>query len=95
VSFTAQRDAFARVPARVVTNHQNYEDFMPGKRGLPRCTAITTKGQRCRASAVRDGKCECHHPDTAAAFHQRNREATRAYWRTRRMLEEFAATASA
>ena len=64
---------------------------MPGTRGLPRCTAATAKGQRCRASAVRHQLCACHHPEMASAWKERNRVALRAYWAARRIAEQFVA----
>ena len=64
---------------------------MAGKRGLPRCAATTLKGERCKAGAVKDQFCECHHPQLAPAWHQRNREATRAYWQRYRAAREFVA----
>jgi hypothetical protein len=68
---------------------------MPGKKGLPRCKATTMKNVQCKASAVKDGLCPCHHPDLATAWKERNRVALRAYWQTKRVLEALAATASA
>ena len=68
---------------------------MPGKRGLPRCSATTMKMERCKACAVKDGLCPCHHPQLASEWKERNRVALRAYWQTKRMLEAFAETAGA
>ena len=70
---------------------------MPGKRGLPQCTAVTVKRakQRCRARAIQDGLCPIHHPQLSAAWHDRQRAATKRYWQTKRMLEAFAETAGA
>jgi hypothetical protein len=64
---------------------------MPGKRGLPQCKATTMRGEQCRARAVKDGLCQCHHSDMASAWKERNRVALRAYWAARRIAEEFVA----
>ena len=64
---------------------------MPGKKGLPRCTATTLKMERCKASAVKDGLCPAHHPDLASEWKERNRVALRAYWAARRIAEQFVA----
>ena len=64
---------------------------MPGKKGLPRCTATTLKMERCKATAVKDGLCPAHHPDLASEWKERNRVALRAYWATRRIAEQFVA----
>jgi hypothetical protein len=63
---------------------------MPGKRGLQRCSATTLKMQRCKASAARDGLCECHHPDMAAAWNARNEVARQRYWQTYRAAKAMA-----
>jgi hypothetical protein len=69
---------------------------MPGTRGLPRCSATTTKRLRCKAHALPGSTlCEIHNPTTSDAWKQRQREKTKAYWQTKRLLEKFAATASA
>ena len=69
---------------------------MPGKRGLPQCTATTTKGNRCHAHALPGSTlCEIHNPTTSDAWKQRQREKTKAYWQTKRLLETFAAAAGA
>jgi hypothetical protein len=49
------------------------EIHMAGKRELPQCSAITTKGKYAKR-AVRDGRCEVRHPALSAAWHdpQRN-----------------------
>jgi len=65
---------------------------MPGKRGLPQCTAVTVKRgkQRCKARAIKDGLCEIHHPDLCAAWHDRQRAATRRYWQGYRLAKAMA-----
>jgi hypothetical protein len=68
---------------------------MPGKRGLPQCVAITLRGERCKARAIKDNLCECHCPETAAAFHARNRAGRDRYWQMRRLAEALAATGGA
>jgi hypothetical protein len=57
-----------------------------------RCTARTIKGKRCQMDVVARGEtlCRCHHPDHAAAFHAKNREATKRYWKRRRAAEAMA-----
>jgi hypothetical protein len=48
---------------------------MPGPRGLrPRCSALTSRGERCAAQALRDGLCWKHSPLTAALFQDASEE---------------------
>jgi hypothetical protein len=68
---------------------------MAGKRGLPQCAATTLRGERCKAGAVKDQLCACHHPQLAPAWHQRNREATRRYWDAYRAMRALAASGGA
>jgi hypothetical protein len=64
---------------------------MSGKRGLPQCTATTTKGLRCKARTLPASTlCEIHDPATSDAWKQRQREKTRRYWDGYRLARALA-----
>lgn len=69
---------------------------MKMKHCRPRCSAITSKGARCKMTAARDQRtlCRYHDPELAPETHRRNKQARDRYWQRWREAKAASATAA-